>query len=367
MLLHVLAHVDADHRPLVVEEEVGQRAGQLGLADAGGAEEEERADRPVGVGQAGPAAADGVGHRGDGLVLADDPLVEDLLHADELLHLALHEAGDGDAGPLGDDLGDVLLVDLLLEHLLGGLELGEALGGLVDLRARARGSGRSGSRPPSRGRPRARSRPRLASSCSLSVADRGRWPPSRPASGPSSPSDCSCRSASSSSSAASRSAEAASVSLASATRSISSWRMRRSTTSISVGIESISMRSLRRRLVDEVDGLVGQEAAGDVAVGQHGGGDERGVLDADAVVDLVALLEAAEDGDGVLDRGLADEHLLEAALERGVLLDVLAVLVERGGADHAQLAAGQHRLEHVAGVHRALGLARRRRWCAARR
>ena len=111
---------------------------------------------------------------------------------------------------------------------------------------------------------------------------------------------------------------------------------------------------LGRRLVHEVDGLVGQEAAGEVAVGQHRRGDERGVLDAHAVVDLVALLEAAQDGDGVLDRRLVDEDLLEAALERGVLLDVLAVLVERGRADHAQLAAGEHRLDHVAGVHRAL-------------
>ena len=50
-------------------------------------------------------------------------------------------------------------------------------------------------------------------------------------------------------------------------------------------------------------------------------------------------------------RGLADEDLLEAALERRVLLDVLAELVERGRADHAQLAAGEHRLDHVAGVH----------------
>ena len=73
VLLHVLAHVDADHRPLVVEQEVGQRAGQLGLADAGRAEEQERADRAVRVGQAGPAAADGVGHGVDGLVLADRP------------------------------------------------------------------------------------------------------------------------------------------------------------------------------------------------------------------------------------------------------------------------------------------------------
>ena len=111
----------------------------------------------------------------------------------------------------------------------------------------------------------------------------------------------------------------------------------------------------RGGLVDQVDRLVGQEAVGDVALAQRRRGDQRGVLDADLVVDLVALLEAAEDRDRVLDGRLAHVHGLEAALERGVLLDVLAVLVERGRADRAQLAAGEHRLEHVAGVHRALG------------
>ena len=53
--------------------------------------------------------------------------------------------------------------------------------------------------------------------------------------------------------------------------------------------------------------------------------------------------------------GSDDVDLLEAPLEGGVLLDVLAELVERRGADHAQLAAGEHRLDHVAGVHRPLG------------
>ena len=72
---------------------------------------------------------------------------------------------------------------------------------------------------------------------------------------------------------------------------------------------------------------------------------------------LVALLEPAQDRDRVLDARLADVHRLEAALERRVLLDVLAVLVERRRADRAQLAAREHRLEHVAGVHRALGRA----------
>src|SRR4029453_7320397 len=46
---------------------------------------------------------------------------------------------------------------------------------------------------------------------------------------------------------------------------------------------------------------------------------------------------------------------LEAPLEGRVFLDVLSVLVERGRADTAQLAARQGRLEHVGGVDRALG------------
>ena len=54
-------------------------------------------------------------------------------------------------------------------------------------------------------------------------------------------------------------------------------------------------------------------------------------------------------------RRLVDLDRLEAALEGGVLLEVLAVLVERGGADGLQLAAGEHRLEDRRGVDGALG------------
>ena len=112
------------------------------------------------------------------------------------------------------------------------------------------------------------------------------------------------------------------------------------------------------RLVDEVDGLVGQEAVGDVAVGQDRGRDQRGVGDAHAVVHLVALAQAAQDGDGLLHGGLVHVHRLEAPLQRGVLLDVLAVLVERRRADGVQLTAREHRLEQVGGVHGAFGGAR---------
>ncbi len=73
---------------------------------------------------------------------------------------------------------------------------------------------------------------------------------------------------------------------------------------------------------------------------------------------LVALLEAAQDRDGVLDARLADIDLLEAALERGILLDELAVLVERGCTDEPQFAAREHGLEHVGRRDGALASAR---------
>src|SRR5581483_7935643 len=95
----------------------------------------------------------------------------------------------------------------------------------------------------------------------------------------------------------------------------------------------------RRRLVDEVDRLVGQEPVGDIAVRENGRGDERSVADADAVVRLVAFLEPAQNRDRVGDRRLVDVDRREPPLEGGVLLDVLAVLVERRRADTAQFAA----------------------------
>ena len=125
VLLHVLGHVEPDHGALVVEEELRQRPGQLGLSHAGGPQEEERADGPVGIAEARARAAHGVGHRPDRLVLPHHAPSQPLLHADELLDLALEEAGDRDARPLGHGLGDVLLVHLFLQHLARLLELGE--------------------------------------------------------------------------------------------------------------------------------------------------------------------------------------------------------------------------------------------------
>ena len=121
MLLLILRHVDADHRLLVVEQEFGERPREFGLADAGRAEEQEAAERPVRILQPGAGAADRVRHGDDGLVLADDALVQSLFHVNELLDFAFHQAAHRNVRPLADDLGDVLFVHFLLEHPLACL------------------------------------------------------------------------------------------------------------------------------------------------------------------------------------------------------------------------------------------------------
>src|SRR5689334_18820425 len=114
----------------------------------------------------------------------------------------------------------------------------------------------------------------------------------------------------------------------------------------------------RSRLVDQIDRLVGQVTVLDVAVGEDRGRAQRLVGDLAAVVRLVAVAQAAQDLHGVVDRRLVDADLLEAPLERRVALEVLAVLVGRGGADRLQLASRQCRLEDRGRVDRALGGAR---------
>ena len=92
MLLHVFGHIDPDHGVLIPEHGLGQRLAQLRLAHAGGAEEQEGADGPLGVLQTHTAAADGLGHGGHSLVLTHHPLMQSLLQLQQALALVLGQA-----------------------------------------------------------------------------------------------------------------------------------------------------------------------------------------------------------------------------------------------------------------------------------
>ena len=69
------------------------------------------------------------------------------------------------------------------------------------------------------------------------------------------------------------------------------------------------------------------------------------------MVRLVAFLEPTQNTDRVINTRLTHVHLLETTFQSGVFLNVLAELVKRSGANHAQLAACQHGLEHIACIH----------------
>ena len=353
VLLHEFRHVDADHRLVVVEEVFRDGLGQLGLADARRSEEEERAQRPVFVVQTGPRAADGIR---DGLHrrrLADDPLAEFLLHAQELLALAFQHLGGRNAGPALDHLGDLLRAHGFLDHqvvvaLLGlseaPLQVGDdavaelarsgqvalALGdvelrlGVVQLFLQLAGG---------------------VQLVALGLPLGGHFvgpllqfrelllDPLEPVAG--------------------------GLVVLLPERLDLDLRLQ------DLAIERVELLGLgidfhpqaRGRLVHEVDRLVGQEPVGDVAVAELGGGHEGAVGDPHAVVQFVLLLDAAQDRDRVLDRRLLDHQRLEPPRQRRVLLHVLAVLVERGRTDAVQLAAGQRGLEEVRGVHRPVSLA----------
>ena len=367
VLLAVLAHVDADHRPLVVEQEVGQRLGQLGLADTGGAEEQKRSGRPVGVGDSRPSAAHRVGDGLHGLLLPDDAPAQLVFHPQQLGGLALQQPAGRDAGPCRHHIGDVVGTDLLLEHHVGprlsrrqrGVEflfhLGDAavaqLGGLGQVAVALGAVGL------------ATQRVELFLEFADDVDGVLLVVPARGQLG--------------------KLLFVVRQFCAQLLQALLGCRVfffgERHLFDLESAHQPFDFVDLDGTrvdlhpqpaggLVDQVDRLVRQESCGDVAVGQGGRGHQRGVGDAHAMVHLVAVLQSAQDADGVLHRRLTDEHLLEAPLQRGVLFDVLAVLVERGGADQSQFAAGQHRLDHVAGVHRRLaGRAGTRRWCATRR
>ncbi len=355
VLLHELRHVDAHHGVLGVEQEFGERLAQLRLAHPGRPQKQEGAVGTVGIGQPGARTPHRVGHRGHRLALAQHPAVQGVFHVQQLFAVALQHLGHRDAGPLGDHLGDLLVGDLVAQQLaLAGLGLGGRgqlafqFGNLSVLQlAHARqvaGAARRVQLDAQLIELSANVRGALHR-CLLCLPDlleirifalglgdlgvqlgqaRDRFP----------------------------------VLLLLDHLPLHLELDQAPVEAIHLLGHGIDLHAdPARRLVHQVDGLVRQLAIGNVALRQPRRGHDRGIRDIDAMVDLVALLEATQDGDGVLDAGLIHQHLLEAPLQRRVLLDVLAVFVERGRAHAVQLAARQRRLEHVAGVHGALGLA----------
>src|SRR5664279_4577687 len=116
MLLHILRHINAHHGVLVIEQEFRQRPRQLGLADYRWSEENKRTNRTSRIAESGARTPDGVGHALNRFVLSNNALPQTVFHGDQLLYFAFQHLRHRNAGPLADDLGDVFLVHLFLQH-----------------------------------------------------------------------------------------------------------------------------------------------------------------------------------------------------------------------------------------------------------
>src|SRR3989338_10463073 len=359
VLLRVLRHVNADQGLIGVEHEFRERLREFRFPDAGGAEEEEASHGAVGIADAGPAALDGVGDFLHGFALSDDALFEFCFHPRELFGLFFEHAGDRDARPAGDDAGDVLLGYLLFQHAARLLELLEPLRRRFDIALQ-------GGDPPVAylrglrevgdvfGRVGFEARALKLAFSALDLGERLLLVL---------PLELEL---------ARRVAEVGDLffdrSHARARLAFSGlgFFLQGLALDLKAGDLAVRFFESRRvvlerkaqcggRLVDEVDGFVGQEPLRDVARRELDGGDDCVVGDAHAVVELVALLQAAQDGDRVVGRGFIHVDRLEAPRERGIVFYVPLVFLQRRRADDAYLAARESGLEHVGGVHRAFG------------
>ena len=86
-------------------------------------------------------------------------------------------------------------------------------------------------------------------------------------------------------------------------------------------------------LVHQVDGLIRQEPVVDVPLRQGDGAPDNFIAHLHPVEGLVIFAHPPKDLHRLLDGGLPHLHRLEAALQGGVLFDVLAVFGKGGGAN----------------------------------
>ena len=125
--LHIFRHVEALH---LDAQGGGELLGDLGLADAGRAAEQEAADRLVRIAQTRPRQLHGRRHLFDGLFLTKDRALQIGFQLAQAFRVGFGHRLGGDAGHLGDDGLDLLLADDLLALGFGQQHLRRP--GLVD-------------------------------------------------------------------------------------------------------------------------------------------------------------------------------------------------------------------------------------------
>eukprot|EP00906_Rhabdomonas_costata_P004958 RCo007437 len=358
VLLHVLGHVNAADRVLIVEQELRQGLAQLSLPNTSGSKEHESSQGPVVLVQPRTGQPNGVCDGSDGMVLANDALLQLSLHVDQLLLLAHHQLVHRNPSGLGNHHGDVLRSDGLPDH---GQPV--ALGALVHvvrlcaLRLPLQVGDYGVLQPRGLLEVAGLHRQFELPTCFLQMAGR-----------------------------LLKGGEVLLLLLPLLLK-LAELRLLRGELVLQrdqpllrgvvlflvqgfpldlqsddvvfqllhgLWLALLLQPQLGGGLVHQVNGFVRQFAVGNVFVRVHRGRDQGRVVDPHSVVQLVLLLQPPQDGNSLQNGGLRNQDGLEPTGKGSVLLDVLAVLLQRCGPNTVQLPTRQAGLEHVGGINRAL-------------
>ncbi len=291
VLLHIFAHIQTNHRVVAAKQSVGQSFGKLGFAHARRPHKDERTNRPFGVFQTGAAAAHRFGHLHHGLILADNPLVQQAFQLQQLLHLRFLQLSHRNTAPVGKHLGNLLRV-----HLAGRLAVILLPGLLALLKLLAQGV--------------------------LTVTPFGGFLKVLGAGG--------------------------------GVLFFQNILQLLLQLPQLLGRGLAGQVHHRRGFVHQINGFVRQVTVRQITHRESDGSLNRLGRNLHAVVRLVAVAQALQNSNGFLLAGFVHRHRLKTPLQRRVLFNIFAIFVNGGCAHALQLAPGQGRLQDISSVNRAL-------------
>ena len=351
VLLHVFGHINPQHGALVIKQKLRQRLAQFRLADTGGTQEQERANRLTRIRDTGARTTHGVGNSGNRFFLPDDTFGQKIFHMQQFFFLALKHFINRNPRPLGDDIGNVFFGYGFREAVF--MFLGIALGNLnlaLQLRDNAVLQLAGAFKPPF-----ALGNFNLYTGFVELVFEAGevRQPLfflapfffQRFGLGLQTGDFISNQLTALFGLVIGFFFDALALNFQLQNTAVKFIQL------LGLGINRHSQRACR--LVHQVNGFVRQKAVTDIAVRQRGGSNQRAVRNFNPVVEFKFFLDAAENRNCLLNIRLADINRLKTPRQRGIFLNIFFILIEGGSAEAVQLPPGQSRLEQVRGIHRA--------------
>ena len=115
-LLLVFAHINTCHHVLVVKQIICQRLGQFCFSDTCRSQENKRTDWTFRVLQAGTASSNGICNGMNSLVLPNDTFMKLFFQVQQFFTFALQHLCHWDSCPSWYDLGNIITVNLFLNH-----------------------------------------------------------------------------------------------------------------------------------------------------------------------------------------------------------------------------------------------------------